>query len=230
MKIALSIIAGFVLVVTAILFFTHNSGPKTYTNLPWQITTTDDGSSKVFGVELESTSFSDAALALGYDREIAVIIDQQDNAKLEMYFTHFRAGPLQGKLVVTASSEPTLLRQLAENALESEYLGTGSRKFTLSATPPELAANLPVKTLTFIPTAQLDREVVETRFGTPAEVITVDDNSVHMLYPKLGLDVVINKEGKETLQYVAPRSFEQLSRGLAAYRQPSVGNDEAEQK
>jgi hypothetical protein len=39
---------------------------------------------------------------------------------------------------------------------------------------------------------------------------------VHLLYPPLGLDVVVDGDGKELLQYVAPRDFERLRAPLLA--------------
>ena len=44
--------------------------------------------------------------------------------------------------------------------------------------------------------------------------MTEEPGVVHWLYPVKGLDVVVREEGKEVLQYVAPREFERLARPL----------------
>ena len=43
-----------------------------------------------------------------------------------------------------------------------------------------------------------------------AEIIDTDDQTTHLLYPEKGLDLIINRKGKEALQYVAPKDFTRL--------------------
>jgi hypothetical protein len=42
----------------------------------------------------------------------------------------------------------------------------------------------------------------------------VSEKRVHLLYPEKGLDVVVDSDGKELLQYVAPRNFAELREPL----------------
>ena len=44
--------------------------------------------------------------------------------------------------------------------------------------------------------------------------IHVSEKRVHLLYPDKGLDVVVDSEGKELLQYVAPKDFALLREPL----------------
>lgn len=60
--------------------------------------------------------------------------------------------------------------------------------------------------MTFIPSINLDEEVIRTRFGEPDQRTELE-GVVHFLYPEKGLDVVIIEEGKEVIQYVVPRDF-----------------------
>lgn len=179
------------------------------TGLPWQIDVRDDGTSDVFGINLGATTFKEAATQFGIDYEIAVMIDQQDNANLEMYYSHFKSGPLAGKLVISAKADPSMVTYLAENAIESEYLGTGARKFTLAQDMMNIGETLLVSDLTFLPTASLDAEVIEKLFGKPDQIINRGE-SHHYLYAAKGVDVILNDKGKETLQYIAPRDFHRL--------------------
>lgn len=197
------------------LFFILKPTPTNQpaTNLPWQIERHADGTSTVFGITLGTTSFDRAGEILGINREVAVIIGKDDRASLEMYYSHFRAGPLAGKLVITADASPELSARLAEQSATSEYLGTGSRRFNLELQDIDSGDQVKVQAITFIPSTQLDADIIEGRFGKPDQLVAAE-KSRHYLYPELGLDIVLNEEGKETLQYVAPRDFELLRQPL----------------
>ncbi|MCV6606495.1 MAG: hypothetical protein OIF34_14425 [Porticoccaceae bacterium] len=197
------------------------SGSASKVTPPWDITVHDDGSTSVFGIQLGKTRFVDAASKLGWDREVAVLIGNDDIASLEMYYGRFRSGALTGKLVIAADASPQLATQLAEQAVDSEYLGTGSRRFDIELSQLGDNQNVAVKTLSFIPTINLDAKIIEGRFGKATEIIKVEE-SRHFLYPDKGLDIALNPDGKETLQYIAPRHFHLL-------RQPLLQTESTEQ-
>jgi hypothetical protein len=46
--------------------------------------------------------------------------------------------------------------------------------------------------------------------------VEISEKRVHLLYPQQGLDVVVDGNGKELLQYVAPRNFASLREPLRA--------------
>ena len=87
-----------------------------------------------------------------------------------------------------------------------------------ATTPSTLAAadKLPIRAISVIPTVNLDEATIVQRFGEPGERIVVSEKRTHLLYPKLGLDVVVDKDGKELLQYVAPQQFARLREPLLA--------------
>jgi hypothetical protein len=87
---------------------------------------------------------------------------------------------------------------------------SGARKFHLTPDDLPLAYQAAVKSITFIPGIALDEQTARKHFGTPAETIRRGDQIVHLLYPGKGLDLTINKDGKDVLQYVAPRGFAEL--------------------
>jgi hypothetical protein len=62
----------------------------------------------------------------------------------------------------------------------------------------------------------MDEATVTQRFGQPGERLVVSEKRVHLLYPEKGLDVVVDADGKELLQYVAPRDFAMLRAPLLA--------------
>lgn len=181
------------------------------TSLPWQIEQLSDMRTRVFGLIPGYSTVRETLAQLGIDHDIAIISDKDDNSGLEIYFSHFKAGPLAGKLIVTVDANEKQLLQMRENAGHSEYMASGSRKFLLNTTDLAAAQAMRITSINFIPSAQLDAAVIDARFGTAAQRIESGAGSTHYLFPELGLDITLNDDASDSLQYVAPAEFERLS-------------------
>jgi hypothetical protein len=97
-----------------------------------------------------------------------------------------------------------------ERAIKSEYMDSGARKFTLHPEDLQTALQTPLASMTFIPTVNIDEASAIKRFGPATETLRDSEQVTHLFYPDKGLDLVINNDGKEILQYVAPRDFDRL--------------------
>lgn len=188
----------------------EQSPPPRSMPLPWEIETHADGTSSVFGLQLETTTVAAALQLLGEDHELGIISDQQDRSGLEIYYSHFRAGPLKAKLILGVTAEQAELEKMQAAASVASYTSSGSRKFLLNESDLARIQQWPIASVTLIPAAQLDKDTIVARFGPPAKQVVVDDEETHFLYPEKGLDITHNSEAKELMQYVAPRSFEKL--------------------
>ena len=187
---------------------------QTIKGLPWQIELLPDGTSKVFGITLGQSTLGEAHKQLGDDMELAIIVVAVDDSGLEMYYSRYTAGVFSGKLILAADVAPDTLEQLLGRAVRAEYMESGARKFHLDPDDLPLAYQAAVKSITFIPGIALDEQTALKHFGTPAETIRRGDQVTHLLYPAKGLDLIINKDGKDILQYVAPRGFTELREPL----------------
>lgn len=190
--------------------------------LPWQITTLSEGRTQVFGLILGESTLGEAIKSLGEDHQIAVIIDSDDVAGLELYASHFRAGPLKGKLIISAFAEESELEAMRQRASDAKYMASGARQFLLAPEDRYRAEELAIRSISFIPAANLDAEIITGRFGKPAQIVPSGEDSQHYLYPELGLDITLNSEGKELLQYVAPRDFALLAKPLQSPLPPEA--------
>jgi hypothetical protein len=85
-------------------------------------------------------------------------------------------------------------------------------RYTLTADDLAVALRAPLVGVTFIPVAQLDAETLRARFGDPAERLASGERLVQWMYPRQGLAVVLDSQGREVLQYVAPTDFEKRLR------------------
>lgn len=209
---ALFVLLAVALAIYPFLNSSENSG--TVTGLPWQITVQPDGSSKVFGLHIGHSRLSDAYEILGDDMELAIIAATDETGELEMYYGHYQAGLLSGKLVLQTSASDLDIKRWRENAAKAEYMASGrAKKYILSDADSTQVLQEIITGITFIPAVNLDEEVILARFGQPEKQLKQAE-ATHYLYPDKGLDIALYKEAKEVLQYVSPAAFSQLSRPL----------------
>ncbi|MGE5470785.1 MAG: hypothetical protein ACM3X0_08320 [Bacteroidota bacterium] len=219
MKFALSLLA-LVLVLVIVPFFLpgigKTDGVDPNSNLPWQIETDDRGGSSVFGLKPGSSSLAEVRQKLCPEIEVAIIAEPNEAGALEGYCAQVPLGFVLARVIVTVDASPVQVAAMRERALKSKNMESATRKITLH--PDDLAAAelLPVKAISVIPAVNLDEATVIQRFGQPVERLAQGEQRVHLLYPQQGLDILVDGEGKELLQYVAPRDFASLREPLRA--------------
>ncbi len=213
MKFALYLI-GLVLLALIIPFFIPGPGKQEgvdpNSNLPWQITVDAQGRSSVFGLKLGSSTLAEVTQKLGSDFELAIIAEPNEIGTLEAYYTQVPLGFVLAKVIVTVDATDEAISLMRERALKAKHMESMTRKITLQAEDVAVAELLPVKAISVIPTVNLDEATIVQRFGEPAERIVLSETRMHLLYPMQGLDVMVDKDGKELLQYVAPQQFARL--------------------
>lgn len=178
--------------------------------LPWQIETLPDGNSRVFGLTLGSSTLADAQNRLGGEMKVAIVAAPGEPGTLEAYLEDVTAGAVTGKMVLTADIAPETLAGMRSRAEKSEYMQSSTKKSTLAAEDLPQAQQAPIAAIAFVPSINLDEQIILQRFGQPAERIRSSANTEHFLYPARGLDLHLDSEAKELLQYVPPRHFARL--------------------
>ncbi len=189
-------------------FFNKSENTNVITGLPWQVDVLPDGSTQVFGLHLGVSKLSDVLGILGDDDvDLAIIAAADEVGSLEMYYGHYQAGVISGKLVVQANADEEKIKEWRKRAGKFEYMASGqAKKYFLTADDLKLALNEVITGLTFIPSLNLDEEIILLRFGEPAERVQQDE-ATHYLYPEKGLDIALFKDAKEVIQYVLPGNF-----------------------
>jgi hypothetical protein len=225
MKTALAIAAVIFLALTVPMFFLSGespSGPAIEEGMPWQIETLPEGRSRVFGLTLGTATLADARARFGGDLDVAILGTSTETGALEAFVENVRFGFVTGKLVLTMEAPEATVKAMRERAAKSEYMETANavRKFTLAAPDATAADGLRIAAIAFIPAANLDEQTVLQRFGQPAERIRSSEKIEHFLYPDKGLDILLDSERKELLQYVAPSRFSHLRDPLLAAIKP----------
>jgi hypothetical protein len=180
------------------------------TGLPWQVEQLPDGYTRVFGIMPGRSMLREAAAVIGKDMELALIVAPGEAGTLEAYYSHYAAGPITGRLILVLEVSPEQLGAMRSRAVRDG----ASRRYHLH--PDDLAAawQLPVAVITFAPSLDLDEAIARARFGTPEAILEAGAQQHHWLYPDLGLDLVLDSDGKDVLQYLAPHAFAAYRDGL----------------
>ena len=197
-------------------FLDQSEKTETLTGLPWQIEIQADGSTQVFGLHIGKSRLSDAIEILGGDMDLAIVAatDADESGNLEMYYGYYKAGLLSGKLILQTHASEQDINRWSDNSPKFEYMASGLAKkhILLDDDLPQVLDEV-IISLTFIPSVNLDEEVILARFGEPEKRISLP-GVTHYLYPAKGLDIALHEESKEVLQYVRPTAFEQLMQPL----------------
>lgn len=213
MKISLAVLAAAIVAIVAAMLIGAPSGNRAaqpVTGLPWQIAILPDGNSSVSGLTLASSTIGDARKRFGDDMTLAIVAAPGETGSLEAYYTKATMGVVSGKLILTAAADKEQVLRLRERSPRNEYMESSTRKYALSPEDLKLAYAAPIAAITFIPGASFGEDVALRNFGRPAERIRVSENVEHLLYPAKGLAITLDSDGKELLQYVAPRDFARL--------------------
>ena len=181
---------------------------------PWQVTLQADGKTQVFGITLGESTLNFARDLWGRDYNLGLFETSNQPLSLEAYFNEVTLGGISGKFILILDATQDELLALQQNAIKRKVLGSGAKQYTLTAETTNVLAQKRIESLSYIPYVNLDEEIIRKRFGEPAERIIIDQNTQHLLFPELGLDLLLDEEGKEFLQYVVPAKFEQLRQTL----------------
>jgi hypothetical protein len=177
---------------------------------PWQVTVLPDGGSRVFGIEFDSTTLEQATDILGNRYDEGLFENSDGSLSLEVYFNEVTLGGISGKFILTLNADQGLLQSMKQRARKPKRMDSGAYRYHLSQLDRQTIGAMTISALGYIPYVNLDKELIEHRFGTPTRSIEVDKGKQHYLYPDKGLDLLLDEDGKEFLQYVAPKYFQQL--------------------
>lgn len=205
----------FTLIALAIALLLPGRSVDKVANLPWQIEQTAGGSIRVFGIELGHTTVGDVELLVGEPAEVSLFDRGNEQRVVEAYFDNVDFSGLRARMVLVVALGKEELQAMYTRGARIANLGSGTRKVTLTKEDLSKVRATAVNTITYIPRINLDAAMIEKRFGKPAQRIHEKESGIeHWLYPEVGLDIALDAEGKEVLQYVAPKRFDELLKPL----------------
>ena len=166
---------------------------------------------RVFQVHLGTTTLAQAQQLFQEGAELTLFDPKGEKPVIEAYFNDLYIGGLKSKMVVSFDLSDEKIEQIYNRGVRISTLGSGTRKVTLHADDVAWIKNQKIIALTYLPSINLDAELITNRFGNPEEKIADSiSGAVHWLYPDMGVDVVLSDDHKEVVQYVMPVNFPRL--------------------
>ena len=185
--------------------------PVPVTDYPWQIKTTDDGSIKVFNMHLGVSTLGDFIQTYNSEPEISLFVAPQGEKVIEAYFNSLWIGGVKAKVVLSLQLDTTELDAMYDRGLRISTLGSGTRKVQLHTDDIKQLNHAAITVIIYVPSLNLEPKMLQKRFGEPAQkIIDKNNRAEHWLYPVKGLDIALNDNEKDVMQYVAPRDFDKV--------------------
>lgn len=177
----------------------------------WKAHVDDAGQLNVLGVVLGKSTLKEAETALHSQSERALFVEMENGElKRETIEAFFPTSPDRAKIIVELDASDELLTRIKERAYNPMAFPSGNLKLEIAPEHSAELEQLSARSLTYIPPVSLDTETIEQQFGAPEKLVRDKDANLHLLYPALGLDVVLPREGKPLLQFVPPDEFDRL--------------------
>lgn len=214
-KIILGVFAFAAVAISALLMIpaAPTDTPET---LPWKITHPTADTSRVFSITLGVSSLDQAEKVFKETTEVSLFKTNEGKMLVEAFFDELNLNGLKAKFVFTVAIPPEEIEGMFKRGLRINNTPSGKR-ITLAADDLLRVRQLPVYSITYLPTAKLEEAIFTKRFGVPAErVRETKSGAVHWLYPQHGLDVTLGNGEKPLLQYVSPKDFALLRAPLLA--------------
>jgi len=220
-KIAFSVL-GFALLAIAILMVIPTGKPIEKELLPWKVSALPNGSSKVFDITLGQSTLDEASKIFQNDWEVNIFVSPEKEISIEGYFNRLIISGLKADLVMPLSVDKKTLEEMYQRGTRISKLGDGTKKVSLSSADTAIISNSTIHRITYLPSANLDAELIQKLFGEPASIIKEESGIEHWLYPDIGLDIALNPDGKEVFQYVMPSTFNDVMAPLMKLESKSV--------
>jgi len=212
----LSVLAGTLLALLAGIYLSSFKDPHAeHAGYPWQVELLPSGHSRVFSLVIGQDTLGDAEQLFKETAEITLFSPKQTTAVIEAFFAEVKIAGFKSKMVMSIDIPVEETEAMFNRGARISTLGSGTRKVTLSSDDGIKVRQLPISSITYLPSINLDAEQIEKRFGTPSEKIAdTESDAIHWLYPELGVDIALSDKNKEVIQYVEPEKFDRLIQPL----------------
>jgi hypothetical protein len=214
-KLILSILGVALFGFIAMMLFPGDRDEQGPPRVPWDVQVDDLGRSRVFGLTLGESTLADIQSLFREQGEINLFSPAPDQYSVESYFEQIYLSSLRADFVVTLDAPQAILAPMYEHGLRISKLPSGTKRVKLDPTDIAVLEQVPIRHITYLPMSRLDEDLLEKRFGTPAERIKeAGTDIVHWIYPDKGMDLARDPKGKVVIQYVNPAELPALIQPL----------------
>ncbi|HIB27887.1 MAG TPA: hypothetical protein EYO47_01290 [Candidatus Thioglobus sp.] len=169
--------------------------------MPWQSYINDQDQTVVFDLTMGQSKLLDAARLFGTEIEASLFENENVDPELEVYFSSTKVGGISAKIILNLALNNQNIDILRDNIDVSMMMPSGVKKTTFKSKAESLMSQFTIKSLTFIPRADLPENVVLDLFGKPDRVDLSSQGISYWHYPEKGLKIIMDDEQKDILEF-----------------------------
>ncbi|MDX1352271.1 MAG: hypothetical protein R3254_04610 [Thiomicrorhabdus sp.] len=192
------------------LFIQPDREPINPKHLPWNAHYDSQGKLHALGLTIHESTLEDAMALYGKDVEVKIFSKMDESEKsLEAYFPVIYIGSIKAALTLKLEASEEQLNLAYDNGKKITMTTSGEREVELYSSEIAKFFNTPISSLALIPRNNLTDRAIAKRFGEPDKKEVQSDGLPHWFFNSLGLELILDKEGPEALQYttnIAPNT------------------------
>jgi hypothetical protein len=185
------------------------------TGRPWQVERLADGHVRALGLVPGRSTLGEAIGRYGKRVEGALFESVGRGLTVEVFYGEVSAGGITGRLVLALNTSPELAEGLRARSPGSRRVSASTVRYELDPQDGEVLLGIPVRLLSFFPTADLSAETVRARFGEPSDRVVAGGDQESWLYPERGVAVTLRVRDKDTIDYFDPADLPRVRDALA---------------
>ncbi len=170
-------------------------------SMPWQSFINNQGDTVVFNLTMGSSNLTDAMHLFGSEVKASLFESEDKEPELEAFFSSTKVGGISANIILNLMLDQKHIERLNNNIKESMVMPSGVRKTTFNLIAEASMFDLKIKSLTFIPKADLSKKVIINLFGEPSRVELSVQSVSYWYYPTKGLRIIVDDENKEILEF-----------------------------
>ncbi|MDC9726680.1 MAG: hypothetical protein PSN35_02450 [Candidatus Thioglobus sp.] len=192
---------GAILAFLIIFLFTRDVEMPKNQAMPWQSYVNENQQTVVFDLTMGQSRLIDAARHFGTEIKASLFENEGVEPELEVYFSSTKVGGISARIILNLLLDDQAIEALSRNIDESMLMPSGVKNTTFTPAGERSMSRLKIKSLTFIPRANLEEAVIENLFGKPTSVELAPEGLSYWLYPQKGLRIIVDNEQKEILEF-----------------------------
>jgi len=195
------LLGGFSL--TLLLMFIPKPDLKVNADIfPWKSHYNENNQLIALGLVINESTANDAVKIFSKDYEILAFSKKDETKKvIEIYFPTLMLSRVRGVATLIMDVPEQLLTDVYTRGVKTTVNTSGNRQVTLTVKDTELIMNHKIKYITYVPKKNLSEKMIRSRFGEPHEILADKDDITRWIYPTKGLEIIVNPEGAEVLQF-----------------------------
>lgn len=168
---------------------------------PWDIQVQENGASRVFGLTLGKSNIQEANQIFASFAETRLVVDENGESALIAHYDELVMDDIVADLYLYYQLEKTELQQLRNDLMGTESSKDQQNVYTLPADIEMDYLSTPIARIVYKPAIQYGEELITQRFGTPQQIVKIDDRQREWHYPDSGLVISLFDHQPEEFEY-----------------------------